>query len=127
MHLVTEREMRGGISMVSKRQAKVNNQLVEGYNPAEPTNYITYLDANNLYRWAMSLPLPKRGFHWKRVMPTEEQIMKMKRNSKKGWLLEVDVEYPQRDAGFTQQLSTGAGKDSDKARADVRISKEANE
>ena len=42
----------------------------------------------------MSLPLPKGGFHWKRVMPTEEQIMKMKWNSKKGWILEVDLEYP---------------------------------
>ena len=42
----------------------------------------------------MSLPLPKKNFHWKRVMPTEEQIMKMKWNSKKGWILEVDLEYP---------------------------------
>ena len=70
--------------MVRKRYAKANNPLFEGYNPAEPTNYITYLDANNLYGWAMSLPLPKSGFHWKRVMPTEEQIMKMKCDSKKG-------------------------------------------
>ena len=60
--------------MVSKRHARANNPLVEGYNPAEPTNHIIYLDANNLYGWAMSRPLPKRGFHWKRVMPTEEQI-----------------------------------------------------
>ena len=49
---------------------------------------------NNLYGWAISLPLPKRGFHWKRVMPTEKQIMKMKWNSKKGWILEVSLEYP---------------------------------
>ena len=94
MHLMIERGMRGGISMVSKRYAKANNPRVEGYDPAQPTNYITYLDANNLYRWAMSLPLPKKGFHWKRVMPTEEQIMKMKWNSKKGWILQVDLEYP---------------------------------
>ena len=95
MHLFIERGMRGGISMVNKRYAKAKNPLVEGYNPAETTNYITYLDANNLYGWAMSLPLPKSGFHWKRVMPTEEQIMKMKWNSKKGWILEVDLEYPE--------------------------------
>jgi len=63
MHLFIERGMRGGISMVGKSYAKANNLLVEGCNPAEPTNYITYLDANNLYGWAMSLPLPKRGFH----------------------------------------------------------------
>ena len=51
---------------------KANNPQVEGHDPAQPMNYITYLDANNLYGWAMSLPLPKSGFHWKRVMPTEE-------------------------------------------------------
>ena len=79
--------------MASKRYAKANNLLVEGYDPSQPTNYITYLDANNLYGWAMSQPLPKKNFHWKRVMPTEEQIMKMKWNLKKGWILEVDLEY----------------------------------
>ena len=90
MNLLIELGMRVGISMVGKRYAKANNSLVEGYNPAEATNYITDLDANNLYRWAMSLPLPMSGFHWKRVMPTEEQIMKMKWNPKKGRIVEVD-------------------------------------
>ena len=94
MHLMIERGMRGVISMVCKRYAKANNPRVEGYNSDQPTNYITYLDANNLYGWAMSRPLPKKNFHWKRVMPTEDQIMKMKCNSKKGWILEVDLEYP---------------------------------
>ena len=94
MQLFIKRGMSGGISMASKRYAKANNPLVEGYDPTQPTNYIKYLDANNLYGWALSLPLPKKNFHWKRVMPTEEQIMKMKWNSKKGWILEVDLEYP---------------------------------
>ena len=94
MHLFIEHGMRGGISMASKRYAKANNLQVEGYEPTQPTNYITYLVANNLYGWAMSLHLPKKNFHWKRVMPTEEQIMKMKWNSKKGWIREVDLEYP---------------------------------
>ena len=48
MHLFIERGMRGGISMVNKQYAKANNPLVEGYDPAVSTNYITYLDANNL-------------------------------------------------------------------------------
>ena len=95
MHLFIERGMRDGILMVSKRYAIANNPLVEGYKPAEPTNYITYLEANNLDGWEMSLPLPKSGFHWKRVIPTEEQIMTMKWNSKKGWIVEVDLKYPE--------------------------------
>ena len=95
MHLFIERGMRGGISMVGKRYTKANNPPVEGNKTDEPRNYITYLDANNLYGWAMSMHLPKSGFHWKRVMPAEEHIMKMKWNTKKGWILEVDLEYPE--------------------------------
>ena len=94
MHLFIERGMRGGISMASKRYAKANNLLVGGYDPSEPKRYITYLDANNLYGWAMSKPLPKSNFKWKRVMPTEEEILNKKENGKTGWILEVDLEYP---------------------------------
>ena len=43
MHWFIERGMRGSISMVSKQQAKANNPLVEGYDPAELTNYITFI------------------------------------------------------------------------------------
>ena len=94
MHMFVERGIRGGISMVSKRYAKANNPLVSDYNPSKPNSYIMYLDANNLYGWAMSKPLPKSGFKWKRVMPTEEEIMNKKENAKNGWILEVDLEYP---------------------------------
>ena len=94
MHLFVERGIRGGISMVSKRYAKANNPLVSDYDPSKPNSYIMYLDANNLYGWAMSKPLPKSGFKWKRVMPTEEEVMNKKENAKNGWILEVDLEYP---------------------------------
>ena len=94
MHLLVERGMRGGISMVSKRYAKANNPQVPDYDPSEPNKYILYLDENNLYGWAMSKPLPKRDFKWKRVMPTEEDIIKKNENAKNGWILEVDLEYP---------------------------------
>ena len=94
MHLFVERGMRGGISMVSKRYAKANNPQVPDYDPNKPSKYIMYLDANNLYGWAMSKPLPKRDFKWKRVMPTEEEILKNKEDAKNGWILEVDLEYP---------------------------------
>ena len=94
-HMFVERGMRGGISMAStKRYARTNNPLVEGYDPSKPNKYIMYLDANNLYGWAMTKPLPIRDFEWKKEMPTEEQIMKKKKDAKCGWILEVDLEYP---------------------------------
>jgi len=94
MHLFMKRGMRGRISMVSKRYAKANNPLVPGYDPSKPKKHIIYLDANNLYGWAMSLPLPIRGFKWKRELPREEEILGMKENAKKGCILKVDLEYP---------------------------------
>ena len=38
--------------------------MVDRYDASKPTKYITYLDANNLYGWAMSKPLPTYGFKW---------------------------------------------------------------
>jgi hypothetical protein len=86
MHLFIEKGMRGGISMVSKRSAKANNPLVEDYNPDIDKNYILYLDANNLYGYAMNQPLPYSGFKW------VEKVDSKQKN--KGWILEVDLEYP---------------------------------
>ena len=65
MYLMVETGIRGGISTITKRYAKANNSYMgTDYNPAESTNYIQYLDANNLYGWAMSQPLPVDGFEW---------------------------------------------------------------
>ena len=61
-HLFIERGMRGGISLVSKRHAKANNPLVDGYDPEKPRSRILYLDANNLYGWAMNQPLLTGAF-----------------------------------------------------------------
>ena len=46
--------------MVSKRYAKANNPLLPDYDPSKPKKYITYYDANNLYGWVMSKPLPPK-------------------------------------------------------------------
>ena len=50
--------------MVSQRYSKANNSYLKHYDPSEPTSYILYLDANNLYGWAMSQPLPTGEFQW---------------------------------------------------------------
>ena len=62
------------------------------FNPNEKVNYLQYLDANNLYGWAMSQPLQTGGFKWTKVKP--EEISKLAKLKNKGYLLEVDVKYP---------------------------------
>jgi hypothetical protein len=97
MHLFIEKGLRGGISMVSKRYAKANCPLTPNFNPDEETSYIMYLDANNLYGWAMSQPLPTGSFEWVQLafdQTTEQTIINYLANANKGYILEVDLEYP---------------------------------
>ena len=93
MLLMFERGVRGGITQSIHRWAKANNpNMGSSYNPDESTKYLQYLDANNLYGWAMSQPLPMGGFRWVEVKPNE--IGKLVKCKDKGYLLEVDVRYP---------------------------------
>ena len=92
-----EKGMRGGISYIANRYGKANNKYMKSYDKKAPSKYIMYLDANNLYGWAMSQCLPTGGFRWM----TEKQInnidlAKYKDDSKKGLILEVDLEYPKK-------------------------------
>ena len=66
MYLFIEKGLRGGISYIAKRYAKANNKYMKNYDPTKPSIYISYLDMNNLYSWAicMSSYLPYGGFKW---------------------------------------------------------------
>ena len=72
----------------------------EKYNPKEESSYLQYLDANNLYGWAMTQNLPVGGFKWiekPEIFNSSEMISRLAEQSekdKKGYILEVDVEYP---------------------------------
>ena len=88
MLMMVEKGIRGGVSMISTRYGKANNPYMKDYDPDQPNKFISYLDANNLYGWAMCKPLPTKGFSW------------MKREELKDWksmpcILEVDLEYPE--------------------------------
>ena len=94
-HLFIEKGMRGGISMVSKRHARANNPRVEGYDPEKPNSHNLYLDANNLYGWAMSQPLPTGGFQWvEDCDKLAKTIADLPAYCSEGYILEVDLEYP---------------------------------
>ena len=64
MHLFIEKGMKVGISYIAKRYSKANNNHMQSYNAKKPSKFMTYLDANNLYGWAMIQYLPYSGFKW---------------------------------------------------------------
>ena len=98
MLLMVEKGMRGGICHSIHRYAKANNKYMKNYNKNEESSYIQYLDANNLYGWAMSQKLPVNDFKWiNNVSKINEKFIKnYDEDSDKGYIFEVDVNYPKR-------------------------------
>ena len=100
MLLMVEEGIRGGTCHSIHRYAKANNKYMKNYNNNEESSYIQYLDANNLYGWAMSQKLPVVGFKWldsdKINEINEEFIKNYNENGNKGYILEVDVKYLKR-------------------------------
>ena len=96
MLMMFEKGIRGGISHISKRYAEANNKYMIHYNKTQPSTYIQYLDANNLYGWAMSQKLPTHGFKWMKGIDIPSVIKLLeKKDTKIGYIFEVDLEYPQ--------------------------------
>ena len=97
MLLMVEEGIRGGICHSIHRYAKANNKYMKNYNNNEESSYIQYLDANNLYGWAMSKKLPVNGFKWIDNNEINEDFIKnYDENNDKGYIFEVDVKYPKR-------------------------------
>ena len=95
MYLFVEEGIRGGISMISNRYSKANNPYVPDYDATQDNNYIIYLDANNLYGWAMSQPLPTHDFAWLTENEIQDlDVMAVADDGEEGFILEVDLEYP---------------------------------
>ena len=92
MLLMFEGGIRGGITQSVHRWAKANNPYMgPKFNPNKKVNYLQYLDANNLYEWAISQPLPTGGFKWVKVK--SEEISRLAKLKSKGYLLEIEVKY----------------------------------
>jgi len=99
MILFIEKGMRGGISMVSLREAIANNKHCPNFNPDDPISWLLYIDANNLYGWAMLQHLPICNFKWMKesgfdLMKNYLQKGMLKDDDNTGFILEVDLKYP---------------------------------
>ena len=69
---------------------------MKNYDKNKESSYLMYLDANNLYGWAMSQKLPIGGFKWEINIPkfNEDFRKNYDEESDKEYVLEVDAEYP---------------------------------
>ena len=90
-----EKGTREGVSCIAITYSKANNEYMKNYNKKVDPKYIVYLDANNLYGWVMCKPLPIGGHRWL----SDDEIRQLIKNGmpdegNKGWVLEVDLEYP---------------------------------
>ena len=103
MLMMFERGIRGGITHISKRYSEANNKYMKNYDSSKKSKFIQYLDANNLYGWAMSQNLPTHGFKWMKDL-TVDKVHKIllkgggcrgNRRCPRGYIFEVDLEYPE--------------------------------
>ena len=97
MLLMFEKGIRGGMCQVSHHYAKANNKYMKNHDKNKESTYVEYLNANNLYGWAMSKKLPVRDFKWldNLSMFTKKFIKNYDENGDKGYIFEVYVEYPE--------------------------------
>ena len=102
MLMMFEKGIRGGMTHISKRYAEANNKYMKDYNHNKPSTFIQYLDANNLYGWAMSQSLPTDGFKWMKNLTKAKVMDNLEKVNhsmtppikKTGYIFEVDLEYP---------------------------------
>ena len=91
--LMVEKGIRGGNANVFKRFAKANNKFMKNFDKNQKSSFLVYLDANNLYGWAMSQPLPVGNFKWMNEKELENWERFVEQEGK-GCILEVDLLYP---------------------------------
>ena len=88
------------ISYIAKRFSKANNKFMQSYDVNEPSKFIVYLDGNSLHGWAMVQYFPFGGFKWLNQKELDKLCLNLIRcnsieeNSSIGYILEVDLEYP---------------------------------
>ena len=103
--------IRGGITHAIHKHAEANNKYMKNYDKNKESSYLLYLDANNLYGWALSQKLPVDSFKCvKNVSMLDEKFIKdYCKDSDIRYILEVDIKYPKNlhdlhsDASFLRE------------------------
>lgn len=96
MYNMIELGIRGGVSMVTKKYSRANHKYMDDFNESQEKKHIMYFDANNLYGWGLSQSLPYGFFHFLDQDEIEQfDLRKISTDAKEGYILEVDLEYPQ--------------------------------
>ena len=96
MLLVVEEGVRDGMCHVVHRYAKANNKYMKNCDEKKEFSFLEYLDANNLYGWAMCQKLPISGFKWVRNVSRIDKgfIKDYDEDGDVGFFLKIDIEYP---------------------------------
>ena len=97
MYHFVENSIRGGFSMITTRYAQTNLPTLPGYDSIRPHVHLIYLDANNLYGWAMSQPLPTGvfRFHQPDEVDALAPVGELSTDAEDGYIYGVDLHYPQ--------------------------------
>ena len=89
MHCLLEVGIRGGLSVATRH-----------YTRSKPgRSAIITLDANSLYAWCMTQPLPVSNFRWleswEDLFPPDNLTLWPADDGETGYILEVDLDYPE--------------------------------
>ena len=96
MYEMIEKGLRGGMTQCSYKKVEANNKYMnETYDENKPSSFISYFDANNLYGLAMTKKLPYDSLKWDYSFLTDKKILNYDEDSDEGYILEVDLQYPE--------------------------------
>ena len=95
MLLMVKKGIRGGICQAIRRHAKVINKYMKNNDKDIKSSYLMYLDASNLYGWAVSQKLPVNGFKYVEKLSRFNEIFitNYNENNDIGYFLEVYINY----------------------------------
>ena len=96
MLLMVENGIRGGICEAKLHYAEANNVYMKDQDESKVSSYLQFYDANSLYTWVMTQRFSVGDFKFKEniLKFTKDFITNYDDDSDKGYILEVDVEYP---------------------------------